>query len=238
MDKIEVLLKIIKESEYIVFFGGAGVSVASGIPDFRSENGIYSKSPEYYLSDEYLKNYPLEFSKFYKKSLVFPKAKPNKAHEFLAKLEKEGKLKAIITQNVDDLHQKAGSKNVIHLHGNWNINYCMKCFRNFTLSEFLKSSDISYCPCGGVIRPDITLYGEMLNETSTLNAIKHIEKADTLIIGGTSLTVYPAASYINYFKGKNLILINKDKNIENFANLVITKNIEDVFFKIGEKLWT
>lgn len=223
------LKKIIDESDNIVFFGGAGVSVPSGIPDFRSSNGLYSKNPEYLLSIDYFNEDKEGFSEFYKKNLVYLDAKPNKAHMFLTKLEKIGKLKAVITQNIDNLHQLAGTKNVIELHGSLYRQYCIKCKKKYTIYDVMKDKGISRCSCGGVIRPDITLYGEMLDYTSSSRAIKYIQNADVLIVAGTSLSVYPAAGYIRYFNGRKLVLINMTKtNMDYIADLVIYDDIEKV----------
>lgn len=223
------LKKLIDESSNIVFFGGAGVSVPSGIPDFRSNTGIYSKSPEYMLSYDFFCENPREFSKFYKENLVYLDAKPNKAHIALANLEKSGKLKAVITQNIDNLHELAGSKNVIELHGSLYRQYCIKCNKKYSLYDVVLDSEISKCTCGGIIRPDITLYGEVLDMESSLKAIKYIQNSDLLIIAGTSLSVYPANTYIRYFRGKNIVLINKTKtNSDYIADVLIHDDIEKV----------
>ena len=240
MNKIDLLQKIIDESKKIVFFGGAGVSTESGIPDFRSANGVYSLrldrnfSPEELVSHTMYEKYPKEFYDFYKKHLVYPKAKPNFAHKYLAKLENEGKLSAIITQNIDCLHEMAGSKNVLKLHGTVDRNTCVNCGKKYNLEEFLEICDkenVPHCPkCGGIIKPDVTLYEEVPDQLTFSKAINEISKADTLIIGGTSLIVYPAASLIQYFQGKNLVLINKSQTEQdNFANLVIHESIGEVF---------
>ena len=240
MNKIYLLQKIIDESKKIVFFGGAGVSTESGIPDFRSANGVYSLkldrnfSPEELVSHTMYEKYPKEFYDFYKKHLVYPKAKPNFAHKYLAKLENEGKLSAVITQNIDCLHEMAGSKNVLKLHGTVDRNTCVNCGKKYNLEEFLEICDkenVPHCPkCGGIIKPDVTLYEEVPDQLTFSKAINEISKADTLIIGGTSLIVYPAASLIQYFQGKNLVLINKSQTEQdNFANLVIHESIGEVF---------
>ena len=243
MDKINLLQKIIDESKRIVFFGGAGVSTESGIPDFRSANGVYSLeldrnfSPEELVSHTMYKKYPEEFYDFYKKHLIYPSAKPNFAHKYLAKLEQQGKLSAVITQNIDCLHEMAGSKNVLKLHGTIDSNTCTKCNKKYNLKEFLKiceNQKIPCCPkCNGIIKPDVTLYEEIPNQTTFTKAINEISEADTLIIGGTSLVVYPAASLLHYFQGKNLVLINKSKTKQDyFANLVIHDNIGEIFKKL------
>lgn len=234
------LKKIINESNNIVFFGGAGVSTESGIPDFRSEKGIYSAVSEYGYNHEtilshsfFMKNKEI-FFKYYKKNLLYPNAKPNNAHYGLAKLEKEGKLKAVITQNIDDLHQKAGSKNVLELHGTLYKNYCMKCGKNFDLDYVTKDYGITLCDkCGGVVRPDVVLYEEGLDQDVIRNSVKYISEADVLIVGGTSLAVYPAAGLIDYFRGNKLVLINKSVTpYDKKADLIINENIGEVFKEI------
>ena len=233
------LQQIIDESKSIVFFGGAGVSTESGIPDFRSETGIfktlekYSHTPEELLSHSYFRYHPKEFFKYYKESLVFENAEPNAAHYKLAELEEIGKLKAIITQNVDGLHQKAGSKNVLELHGNFNRNYCMVCGKSYTANDILNSEDFPFCDCGGIIKPDVVLYEEPLDKDILKYSTSYIENADTLIVGGTSLAVYPAAGLINYFNGKNLVLINKSPTAyDDLANLVINEPIGETLSKL------
>lgn len=235
-EKIEQLSKILKESSNIVFFGGAGVSTASGIPDFRSSNGLYSKklnrnfTPEQAVSHSFFVRYPEEFFDFYKKNLVYPDAKPNDCHIALAKLEKEGKLKAIVTQNIDGLHQAAGSKKVYELHGSVLRNYCTRCMEFYDAEYVMKADGIPKCEkCGGVVKPDVVLYEEGLNDEIVSGAIRAITEADTLIIGGTSLVVYPAAGLINYFRGKNLVLINKSSTTaDSKADLVINDDIAKV----------
>ncbi|WP_373899517.1 NAD-dependent protein deacylase [Haloimpatiens sp. FM7315] len=235
-NKIEKLKEIVKESCNLVFFGGAGCSCESGIPDFRSSNGIFNQklnitfSPEQLVSHSFYMRYPEEFFNFYKEKLIYPEAKPNSGHIALAKLEEMGKLKAIITQNIDGLHQKAGSKNVFELHGSVNRNYCVKCHEFYDVKFILESVGVPTCTkCGGTVKPDVVLYEEALNETVIRSAVDAISKADTLIIGGTSLVVYPAAGLINYFKGKNVILINKSATFaDNRADLVINDNIGKV----------
>lgn len=228
-NKIEQLTQILKESNNIVFFGGAGVSTESNIPDFRSSNGLWNEklkinfTPEQLVSHTFFIKYPEEFFKFYKDKLIYPDAKPNGAHIALAKLEKMGKLKAIVTQNIDGLHQSAGSKNVYELHGSVLRNYCMNCGAFYDEKFILESNGIPTCPkCGGKVKPDVVLYEEGLDNDIITGSIKAITEADTLIIGGTSLVVYPAAGLIDYFKGRNLILINKSAtSADNKANLVI-----------------
>lgn len=231
--EIGTLTQILRDSKNIVFFGGAGVSTESNIPDFRSSNGLWNEklginfTPEQLVSHTFFMKYPDEFFRFYKDKLIYPHAKPNKAHIALAKLEKMGKLTAIVTQNIDGLHQAAGSKNVYELHGSVLRNYCMKCNSFYDENFILKSDVIPTCPkCGGKIKPDVVLYEEGLNESIINGAVSAISQADTLIIGGTSLIVYPAAGLINYFRGKNLILINKSITpADNKADLVIHDSI-------------
>ena len=234
--EIEKLTQILKDSDNIVFFGGAGVSTESNIPDFRSSNGLWNEklkinfTPEQLVSHTFFMKYPDEFFKFYKDKLIYPDAKPNAAHIALAKLEKMGKLKAVVTQNIDGLHQAAGSKVVYELHGSVLRNYCMKCHAFYDEKFILASEGIPTCPkCGGRVKPDVVLYEEGLDNDVITGAVRAISKADTLIIGGTSLVVYPAAGLINYFKGKNLVLINKSStSADNKADLVIHEAIGKV----------
>lgn len=211
--EIGALQEIIDESKHIVFFGGAGVSTESGIPDFRSEDGLYhekySYPPERIISHSFFLTNPEVFYRFYKEKMLCLDAEPNAAHRKLAELEQAGKLKAVVTQNIDGLHQKAGSKRVYELHGSIHRNYCMRCHK-FYPAEFIKEAEgIPYCSCGGVIKPDVVLYEESLDGKTIEDAVTAIAHADTLIIGGTSLVVYPAAGFIDYFRGKHLVLINK-----------------------------
>lgn len=227
---------IIKNSKKVVFFGGAGVSTESGIPDFRSKDGLYNqkynKDPEYMLSRDCFINEPEEFYKFYFDKMMFDNIKPNDCHKKLKELEDEGKLSAIITQNIDGLHQMAGSKNVIELHGNVNRLNCVECNKKYLLKE-IKREGIPKCVCGGILKPDIVLYGEPLNHGFFNKALYEVQTCDTLIIGGTSLVVYPAAGIIQYFKGNNLVIINKDQTpFDNEADLVINDSIGKVFKKI------
>lgn len=238
MDKIKQLEKIIEESKKIVFFGGAGVSTESGIPDFRSVDGIYNMKydypPEVILSKTFFYNNINEFYRFYKDKMINKGVKPNYSHLFLANLEKKGKLLSVITQNIDGLHYEAGSKRVLELHGSVKRNYCLKCKRFYDEDYILSSKLVPKCVCGGVIKPDVVLYEENLDDNIMYNAIKDISEADCLIVGGTSLTVYPAAGMINYFNGKYLVLINKSKtSYDNIANLVINEKIGEVFKKIN-----
>lgn len=239
MNKIEKLQEIIDDSDNIVFFGGAGVSTESGIPDFRSESGIfkslekYGDTPERLVSHSYYLEHTDKFFSYYKDCLIFPEAEPNPAHYTLARLEKEGKLKAIITKNIDGLHQKAGSKNVLELHGSVYRNYCEICKKEYDLNFILESEGIPHCTCGGIIKPDVILYEEALDMNILNKSVEYIMSADTLIVGGTSLVVYPAAGLINYFKGKNLVLINKSQtDYDNLAILVINEAIGETLAKI------
>lgn len=231
--KIEKLNKIINESKYIVFFGGAGVSTESGIPDFRSKDGLYNEKydyePEYMLSHDCFIDYPEEFYKFYFDKMIYKDALPNDCHKTLQKLEEKGLLKCIITQNIDGLHQKAEAKNVIELHGNVNRLYCTMCDKEYSLTD-IKENGIPYCDCGGILKPDVVLYGESLNGTLLKKAMQEISRADTLIVGGTSLLVHPACDLVNLFNGDNLIIINKDKTpYDRYASLVIHDSIGEVF---------
>ncbi|WHE88032.1 NAD-dependent protein deacylase [Lachnoanaerobaculum gingivalis] len=207
------LQKIIDDSTNIVFFGGAGVSTESGIPDFRSEDGLYRQkykySPEQVISHSFFMKYPEVFYEFYKDKMMCLEAEPNAAHNKLSELEKSGKLKAVVTQNIDGLHQKAGNKTVYELHGSIHRNYCMKCKKFYDAKYVKNQKGIPYCECGGIIKPDVVLYEEGLDGNVINAAIRAIASADTLIIGGTSLVVYPAASFIDYFHGKHLVVINK-----------------------------
>ena len=239
-EDIKKLKEIIENSKKIVFFGGAGVSTESNIPDFRSEEGLYNAqqqygmSPEYMLSHSYFIDNPEGFYDYYKHNLVYEDAKPNKAHYALAKLEQEGKLIAVVTQNVDGLHQKAGSKTVYELHGSAARNYCMDCRKAFDMDYIMDPANCDgYVPkcdkCGGIVKPDVVLYEEALDESQIMGAVNAISQADTLIVGGTSLVVYPAAGLIRYFNGKNLVLINKSSTqYDGIANLVISDSIGKV----------
>lgn len=243
-EKITRLVEILKDSSNIVFFGGAGVSTASGIPDFRSSNGLWNQklnkqfTPEELVSHTMYMRYPEEFFEFYKDKLIYPEAKPNAAHIALAKLEEMGKLKAVVTQNIDGLHQMAGSKTVYELHGSVLRNYCESCHEFYDEKFVLASEGIPTCEkCGGRVKPDVVLYEEGLDSDIIDGAVRAIADADTLIIGGTSLVVYPAAGLIRYFRGKNLVLINKsatsaDKN----ADLAINDDIAKVLGEAVEAL--
>lgn len=236
MSETDALVKILRESDNIVFFGGAGVSTASGIPDFRSSDGLFNQklkrhfTPEQLVSHTYFVKYPEDFYEFYKDKLIYEDAQPNACHLALAKLEKMGKLKAVVTQNIDGLHQKAGSKSVFELHGSVLRNYCTKCGAFYDEKFILDSQGIPTCSkCGGVVKPDVVLYEEALDSRVMSGAVAAIEQADVLIIGGTSLIVYPAAGLIDVFHGKNLVLINKSHTFaDNRADLAIHDDIAKV----------
>ena len=237
MSTLEELQSVIDKSKKIVFFGGAGVSTESGIPDFRSVDGLYNQKydypPEQILSHTFFVHKTSEFCRFYRDKMLCLDKKPNKAHYKLAELEKAGKLSAVVTQNIDGLHQAAGSKRVYELHGSVLRNYCTKCGR-FYDAEFIKNSaDIPKCTCGGIIKPDVVLYEEGLDDSTVTGAVNAISKADTLIIAGTSLTVYPAARLISYFGGDNLVLINRDPTpMDKNANLVFREKVGELLDKI------
>ena len=242
----EQLIEYIEESNNIVFFGGAGVSTESGIPDFRSKDGLYNQhdvqfdryEPEYILSRECLYTNPKVFYEFYRQKMDTRNIEPNITHKVLAKMEEIGKLKAIVTQNIDGLHQKAGSKNVFEIHGTTQRNYCSKCKKEYH-SDFLfdTKETIPKCECGGLIRPDVTLYGENLPNDAVNGAVEAISNADMLIIGGTSLKVYPAANYISYFSGRHLVIINREKIqvlINEDTDLTIVDSLGNVFSEIDK----
>ncbi len=231
--RIERFQKIIHESGNTVFFGGAGVSTESGIPDFRSEDGLYRQSyaypPETILSHTFFMRNTEEFFRFYRNKMLFLEAKPNTAHLVAAELEREGKLRAVVTQNIDGLHQAAGSRTVYELHGSVHRNYCMECGKFYPVEAILKSEGIPHCTCGGIIKPDVVLYEESLNSETLEKSIDAIQNAEVLIVGGTSLSVYPAAGLIRYFRGNQLILINKSPTqYDTEADLVIHGSIGDV----------
>lgn len=238
MDLVEELQKIIDTSNNIVFFGGAGVSCESGIPDFRSADGLYNQEyaypPETILSHSFFMAETEEFYRFYRNKMLYPDAKPNEAHLTIARLEKKGKLSAVITQNIDGLHQAAGSNKVFELHGSVHHNYCMKCGRHYGLDAVLNSVGIPRCSCGGIIKPDVVLYEEPLDAYITEMAVAHVQAADCLIIGGTSLTVYPAAGFAEQYIGDRLVLINKSKTrMDSRAALVINEGIAKVLSQIN-----
>ena len=231
----EQLLQWIDESDNIVFFGGAGVSTESKIPDFRSVDGLYKQNydypPETILSHSFYIRNPEEFYRFYRDKMLFPDAEPNAAHIALANLEKQGKLKAVITQNIDGLHQKAGSREVLELHGSVLRNYCEHCGRFYSLEDLMEKKElVPKCNCGGIIKPDVVLYEESLNQKTLEQSVRYISQADMLIVGGTSLTVYPAAGLIDYYRGNKLVLINMAATVrDGMADLIIKR-------KIGEAL--
>ena len=234
MTEKEVLKQWIEESDNIVFFGGAGVSTESGIPDFRSQDGLYHQEyqypPETIISHSFYQRNPEEFFRFYKNKMVITDAKPNKAHLALARLEQQGKLKAVITQNIDGLHQMAGSREVLELHGSIHRNYCAKCGKFYGLEAVTQAESVPRCSCGGIIKPDVVLYEEGLDNDTIEGAVNAISHADLMIVGGTSLAVYPAAGMLQYFHGKHIVLINKaptpfDKN----ADLLLQMGLGEVF---------
>ncbi len=237
MNSIEQLQQMIDTSSRIVFFGGAGVSTESNIPDFRSADGLYRQkyrySPEEIVSHSFFMKNTEAFYDFYKEKMMFLDAKPNPAHLKLAELEKAGKLTAVITQNIDGLHQAAGSKNVLELHGSILRNYCMRCHKSYDADYVKKASGIPVCECGGTIRPDVVLYEEGLDPSIIQKSIRAISEADMLIIGGTSLIVYPAAGFIDYFHGRHLVVINKDATAKDVrADLTIHDPIGEVLEQI------
>lgn len=238
--EIAKLQEIIDEHDNIVFFGGAGVSTESGIPDFRSQDGLYHQKydypPETILSHTFFMRKPEEFFKFYQDKMLCDTAKPNAAHLKLAELERAGKLKAVITQNIDNLHQMAGSQKVYELHGSVHRNYCMKCGKFHDFSYMKQAKGVPHCECGGMIKPDVVLYEEGLDSDTISGAVRAIARARVLIIGGTSLAVYPAASLIDYFQGEHLVVINKSPTPrDRYANLLIQEPIGQVFSKIAVK---
>lgn len=236
MKDIEILKRMINESNNIVFFGGAGVSTDSGIPDFRSDDGLYNEKnkynfpPEYLLSRDCFYEHTDIFYEYYKDKMNCLKYEPNITHKYLKKLEDNGKLTMIVTQNIDGLHSKAGNKNICELHGTIYKNHCTKCNKEYSAEVVFNSKDIPKCSCGGIIKPDVVLYGEMLREEDYYQSIKAISNADMLIVAGTSLSVYPAAGLVSLFRGKNLVIINNDKTgYDKKADLVINKKLSDVF---------
>lgn len=232
-EEIKKLRKIVDDSKNIVFFGGAGVSTESGIPDFRSEDGLYRQKyrypPEQIISHTFFVQHPEEFFEFYRDKMMILDASPNKAHKKLAQLEQEGKLTAVITQNIDGLHQAAGSRNVLELHGSIHRNYCQKCGKFYDASYVKNTKGVPHCECGGIIKPDVVLYEEGLDSDVIRKSVQAIADADTLIIGGTSLVVYPAASFIDYFRGRHLVVINKSATAKEVgAELTIAAPIGEV----------
>lgn len=236
-EEIARLKEIIDKSNNIVFFGGAGVSTESGIPDFRSQDGLYNQKykypPEQIVSHSFYEQRPKEFFDFYKDRMIYKNSRPNKAHIKLAELESQGKLKAIITQNIDGLHQAAGSKKVLELHGSVLRNYCEQCHKFYDVDYVLNAQGIPLCECGGRIKPDVVLYEEGLNQNTLSEAVSYISRADVLIIGGTSLAVYPAAGLIDYYEGNKLIVINKSATPrDRQADLLIQGSIGDILGSI------
>lgn len=233
-EKIQTLSNWIKQSDNIVFFGGAGVSTESGIPDFRSQDGLYNLKydypPETIISHSFYMKRPEEFFRFYKDKMIYRTAKPNNAHKVLAELEAQGKLKAVITQNIDGLHQLAGSRNVLELHGSVLRNYCESCGSFYDADYVLSADGVPYCEkCGGRVKPDVVLYEEGLDSVTISKAVQYIRNADVLIVGGTSLTVYPAAGFVDYYQGKKLVLINRDETpLDGRADLCIHGSIGNV----------
>ena len=239
-DKIAKLQQIIDNSRNVVFFGGAGVSTESGIKDFRSKDGLYSQkykyAPEVILSHDFFMDYTEEFYEFYRDKMLALDAQPNAAHKWLAKLEEKGRLSAIITQNIDGLHQLAGSRRVYELHGTVHSNRCMRCGKFYSAEDILNSTGVAKCSCGGIIKPKVVLYDEDLNMDIYNRSINAIENADTMIVAGTSLTVYPAAGLVRYFQGDNLILINRDTTpLDNSADLVIHGSVGEILSNIDIK---
>ena len=240
-EEIKRLSQLIKQSQRIVFFGGAGVSTESQIPDFRSDDGLYGDKqakrypypPETMLSHSFFEQHTKEFFEYYFDKMVYPDAKPNPAHIVLAKLEQMGKLSAVITQNIDGLHQMAGSRRVLELHGTVHRNYCQKCGRLFGMSDILRSEGVPHCPCGGVIKPDVVLYEESLDTRILTQAVEEIARADLLIVAGTSLVVYPAAGLLDYFNGRHLVLINRtETGREGRASLFIQDSVGKVLSRL------
>lgn len=239
MENVKQLYEILKSSKRLVVFSGAGLSTNSGIPDFRSQDGLYNKktnynvTPEEIISHSFFMKYPMEFYEFYFKNMIYPNALPNSAHIYFANLQKRMDV-TVVTQNIDDLHQLAGSKNVVELHGSVKRNYCVKCKKFYNLNE-IYNHKLPKCECGGIIKPDVVLYEEGLNTNDIENAIRAISKCDTLIIVGTSLTVYPAAGFIRYFNGENLILLNKSNTPYDYlAKIAIHDDIKNVISKLEE----
>lgn len=240
MDAIKQFVTWVEESNNIVFFGGAGVSTESGIPDFRSVDGLYNQNydypPETILSHTFYMRHTEEFYRFYRDKMLFLQAMPNIVHEKLAMLERAGKLKAVVTQNIDGLHQKAGSKAVYELHGSVLRNYCMKCGKFYDVARIKESEGIPLCECGGKVKPDVVLYEEGLSQDTISGSVRAISEADMLIIGGTSLAVYPAAGLIDYYKGNKLVLINKSETPkDSMADLVIHDSLSAAFKEITDK---
>ena len=236
-DNIQILKRWTDASDNIVFFGGAGVSTESGIPDFRSVDGLYNQKydypPETIISHGFFMKNTEEFYKFYRDRMIYPKARPNACHMKLAELERQGKLKAVITQNIDGLHQMAGSREVLELHGTIHKNRCMSCGKAFDLNCIINGTGVPKCGCGGIIKPEVVLYGEGLDDETVSRAIARIRAAELLIVGGTSLSVYPAAGLLQYYRGNKLVLINRTPTpYDSEANLILADNIGEVFSKL------
>lgn len=230
MQEIQTLQSWIRDSQNIVFFGGAGVSTESNIPDFRSQDGLYHQSyqypPETILSHRFFMQQTEEFFRFYREKMLYLQAQPNQAHLQLAKWEREGRLKGVITQNIDGLHQKAGSCHVVELHGSVLRNHCMQCGKAYTAEEMAQSRGVPRCVCGGVIKPDVVLYEEGLDDATVRAAVRQLQQAELLIVAGTSLTVYPAASLLRFFRGRHIVLINRDATpLDNQADLVLHERV-------------
>lgn len=237
MEELETLKQWVEESNNIVFFGGAGVSTESGIPDFRSTDGLYNQEydypPETILSHTFYRRNPQEFFRFYKNKMLYLDAEPNAAHKKLAEWESKGKLKAIVTQNIDGLHQKAGSQKVFELHGSVLRNYCEDCGKFFGVERIKNAEGVPYCECGGMIKPDVVLYEEGLDQRTIEDSVRAIQNADMLIIGGTSLAVYPAAGLIDYYSGNKLVLVNKTPTPrDGMADLVVHGSIGEIFSQL------
>lgn len=236
-EEIANLKRYVEESGKIVFFGGAGVSTESGIPDFRSQDGLYHLKydvpPETILSSAYFYAHTEEFYRFYREKMLCLTAQPNAAHKKLAEWERAGKLLAVVTQNIDGLHQAAGSQTVYELHGSVHRNRCLRCGKSFTAEEILRAQGVPHCSCGGLIKPDVVLYGEPLDEKTVQGAVNAIAQADMLIVAGTSLTVYPAAGFVRYFHGKRLVLINRSETpLDSACDLVLRENVGEVLSQI------
>lgn len=239
MGEVEQLKEWIAGSDRIVFFGGAGVSTESGIPDFRSVDGLYNQQydypPETIISHSFYRKNPEEFYRFYKNKMLFPDAVPNAAHLALAALEEQGKLQAVITQNIDGLHQAAGSREVMELHGSVHRNFCTRCGKFYSLSDVMERDGVPHCDCGGIIKPDVVLYEEGLDQGILQKSVSYIRHAEVLIIGGTSLTVYPAAGLADYYQGNKMVLINKAVTpMDGRADLVINGKIGEVFAQLQQ----
>lgn len=238
--KLNELKSLVKKACKIVFFGGAGVSTESGIPDFRSQDGLYRQQykypPETIISHSFLLTHPDEFYRFYRAKMLPRNVQPNVTHKVVARWEEEGKLLACITQNIDDLHEKAGTKRLYKLHGSTARNYCMRCHREYDVSYILETDGVPYCLCGGMIRPDVVLYEESLDDAVVDGAIRAIEEADLLLVCGTSLVVYPAAGFLQYYQGDSLVLVNRTSTpYDGYARLVLHESLGDVFSALAEE---